>query len=83
MCDAALVGTGGMLRWLWRGMGDHGAQMGAILGVFDELYNPGAARAQDELRAQHERVQPLPSPGDKMLSEGRVTIASRAKPTGD
>ena len=40
----------------------------------DEVFNPGAARAREELERQHEAVIPTPSPGDKLLSEGRVVI---------
>ena len=63
-------------------MDGHSAQVGAVLGVFSEIYNPSAARAQEELRAQHERVQPLPSPGDKLLREGRVVIRRPTTATG-
>ncbi len=40
----------------------------------DEVFNPGAARAREELERQHEAVIPTPSPGDKLLNEGRVVI---------
>lgn len=73
-----------MLRWLWRGGGGHTMPMaGVMVGVFDELYNPGAVRAHDELRAQHERVLPCPSPGDRMLTEGRVRITRSKKATSE
>jgi hypothetical protein len=48
--------------------------MGAALGAMDGLVNPGAARAREILDEQHERVIPTPSPGDRMLKEGRIVI---------
>lgn len=63
-----------MLAWMRRGLGSSGG-MSAVLGALDSFFNPGAARAQDELKEQHERVIPTPSPGDRMLSEGRLVIA--------
>ena len=48
--------------------------MGSAFQVMDEVFNPGAARAREELAAQHEHVIPVPSPGDKMLREGHITI---------
>ena len=44
------------------------------MGVFDEIYSPSAARAREHLDRQHEQVMPTPSPGDRLLSEGRVVI---------
>jgi hypothetical protein len=52
--------------------------MGAALGALDEVFNPGAARARDLLDAQHERVVPTPSPGDRLLDDGRITIVRPA-----
>lgn len=55
---------------------DRGApSMGAAIGALDAVFNPGAARAREERDAQHERVIPTPSPGDRMLHEGRIVIA--------
>lgn len=66
-----------MLMWMKRGLGTR-SSMGAVLGALDEVFNPGGARAHDDLKEQHERVIPTPSPGDRMLSEGRVVLRARA-----
>jgi hypothetical protein len=62
-----------VLTWMRRGLGTRGG-MSAVLGALDSVFNPGAARAHDEIEEQHQRVIPTPSPGDRMLSEGRVVI---------
>lgn len=62
-----------MLVWLKKGLDGRGG-MGSVLGALDEVFNPGAARARDEMHEQHERVIPTPSPGDRLLREGRVRI---------
>ncbi|MGN6686512.1 MAG: hypothetical protein ACTHK1_03130 [Actinomycetales bacterium] len=69
----------GVLGWLRRNLGDHTA-MGGVLGVFEEFYNPAAARADEERQAQHERVQPAPSPGDRLLNEGRLVLPAKPEP---
>jgi hypothetical protein len=66
-----------MLKWLRQGMGAS-ASMSGVVGAFEELFNPGAARGRQELQEQHERVIPVPSPGDKLLDEGKVVIRRRA-----
>ncbi len=43
-------------------------------GILDELFNPGAARAREERDRQHEAVIPVPSPGDDILRDGKITI---------
>ena len=63
-----------MLRWLRQGMGGSASAMSGVIGALEEFYNPAAARARQELKEQHERVIPVPSPGDKLLDEGRVVI---------
>jgi hypothetical protein len=67
-----------MLRWLRQGMGDSASAMGGVIGALEEFYNPAAARAREELEAQHERVIPVPSPGDQLLDDGRVVIRDEA-----
>jgi hypothetical protein len=62
-----------MLTWMRRGLDSH-TSMSAALGALDEIFNPGAARSHEELKEHHERVIPTPSPGDRMLTEGRVRI---------
>ncbi len=59
------------LAWLRKG--SSGSASG-VLGAFDVIYNPAAARAREELDRQHEQVVPTPSPGDRMLTEGRLVI---------
>jgi hypothetical protein len=64
-----------MIRWMRRGLRDSQPGMSAALGALDAIVNPAAARASDELREQHERVMPAPTPGDRLLREGKVVIA--------
>lgn len=67
-----------MLRWLRGSMGGSASALSGVIGALEEFYNPAAARAREELKEQHERVIPAPSPGDKLLDEGKVVI--RRKP---
>lgn len=53
---------------LWKGL-----TVGAV-SVFDEVFSPAAARARDHLQADHERRIPTPSPGDRLLDDGRIVI---------
>jgi hypothetical protein len=68
-----------MLRWLRGTMGGSAAGMNAMIGALDSFFNPAAARARKELEEQHERVVPIPSPGDKLLAEGKVVIPRSPK----
>jgi hypothetical protein len=68
-----------MLRWLRESMGGSAAGVNAMFGALEEVFNPAAARARKELQEQHERVIPIPSPGDKLLAEGRVVIPRTPK----
>jgi hypothetical protein len=52
-------------------MGGSASAIGSVIWALEELYNPAAARARKE---QRERVIPAPSPGDKLLDEGKVVI---------
>lgn len=61
------------MEFLTRLRGKSGAAMGAATAL-DQFFNPGAARAREELDHQHELVLPAPSPGDKLLDEGRIVI---------
>ena len=63
-----------MLKWLRRSMGGSKAGMASVVGAVDQVVNPGAARATELLKEQNERVMPVPSPGDRLLAEGKVTI---------
>jgi hypothetical protein len=71
-----------VLIWMRRGLGSRGG-MSAVLGALDSVFNPGAARAHDEIEEQHQRVIPTPSPGDRMLTEGRVVIRRSDKAETD
>lgn len=71
-----------MLTWMRRGLGSRGG-MSAVLGALDSVFNPGAARAHDEIDEQHQRVIPTPSPGDRMLTEGRVVITRPGRSARD
>ena len=66
-----------MLRWLRGTMGGSAAGVNAMIGALEDIFNPAAARARKE---QHERVVPIPSPGDKLLAEGKVVIPRTPKP---
>jgi hypothetical protein len=68
-----------MLRWLRGSMGGSAAGMNAMIGALDSVFNPAAARARKELEEQNERVVPIPSPGDKLLAEGKVVIRQTPK----
>jgi hypothetical protein len=59
-------------------MGGSASGMGGVVGALEEFFNPAAARAREELQQQHERVIPVPSPGDKLLDEGKVVIHRKA-----
>ncbi len=51
------------------------------MGVLEEIFNPAAYRARQELDRQKEIVVAVPSPGDRMLSEGKFVI--EAIPIGE
>jgi hypothetical protein len=68
-----------MLRWMRQGMGGSASAMSGVIGALEEFFNPAAARARQELQEQHERVIPAPTPGDKILDEGRVVIRRKAE----
>jgi len=60
-------------------MGGSAAGMNAMIGALDSVFNPAAARARKELEEQNERVVAVPSPGDKLLAEGKVVIRQSPK----
>lgn len=72
-----------MFRWLNARMGGSTAGMGAAVGAIDFFFHPGAAGARELLQEQNRRVVATPSPGDKLLDEGRIVIrlGSRKGPT--
>jgi hypothetical protein len=65
-----------------RGEGTTSAAAGGLAGVLDEFFNPGAARAREELQGEHERVQETPSPGDLLLRDG-VLVVRRPQPPAE
>jgi hypothetical protein len=69
-----------MLRWLRGSMGGSAAGMNAMVGALDTFFNPGAARARERLEEQNERTIAIPSPGDKLLDEGRIVIRRKPEP---
>jgi hypothetical protein len=68
----------GVIGWLRRGMGESSTSWSAAIGGIEEFVNPAAARAKEDLREQNERVMPTPSPGDRMLDEGRIVLRRHA-----
>ena len=75
-----------MLGWLRRSMGDSKRGTGAVLGVLDDIWHPGAARAREQLDSQNERVMPAPTPGDKLLDDGKIVVrrpTDHATPTSE
>jgi hypothetical protein len=70
-----------MLSWLRRSMGDSRRGSAAVLGVLDDIWHPGAARAREQLDSQNERVMPAPSPGDKLLKDNKIVVVVRPDQT--
>ena len=64
-----------MLRWMRLVLGHRGrGGMGAILNGVDEMWHPGAVRSREDLDLQHQQAVPVPSPGDRLLEDGRITL---------
>ena len=64
-----------MLGWFWRHMGRRSrGGVGAMLGGVDEVFHPEAARAREQIDRQHSMVTPMPSPGDKLLKDGKLIV---------
>lgn len=57
-----------------RGLGASSESLGGALGAFDAIFHPGAHRAREELKQANERKIAIPSPGDRLLHENRITI---------
>ncbi len=64
------------MGWFQKALRDSEGKASAAgaLGAIDDVFNPTAARAREELQAQHEHVVPVPSPGDDVLKRGRITL---------
>jgi len=72
------VRQGGLvLRSLRRLLGRSNRSARAAVSVLDEVWQPGRARARERLDARHEQAQPAPSPGERLLSEGRLHLRRR------
>jgi hypothetical protein len=64
-----------MMDWMRRRVGVKGrGALGALLNGADEVWHNSAVRARQELDWQHQRVSPAPSPGDRLLADGRVIV---------
>lgn len=57
----------------WSDASGLGVASGAF-GAFDEIFNPAAVRAKEQLKADHERQVPKPSPGDDALKTGTFVL---------
>lgn len=79
-CAAAEISVGDEPgeRTVSRFWSDSRSNTGALVsqgfGALDEVFNPGAARAKEQLKADHERQLPVPSPGDDALRTGSLVI---------
>ena len=62
-----------LLEWLRRGLGGS-AGLASAVGVVESVFAPSAAEARHFREREHERVIPVPSPGDRMLDEGVVVL---------
>lgn len=58
-----------MLSWMRKTMA--GSQPGAssTLSALEEVFAPAAAKARLDLESRNERAIPIPSPGDKLLTD--------------
>ena len=67
-----------MLSWMRKTMG--GSQPGAssTLSALEEVFAPAAAKARLDLESRNERAIPIPSPGDKLLTD-RVLVVKVSK----
>lgn len=72
----------GIFIGLSAGAGGAGNALSGGLSALDAVFNPGAARAREELEQQHERVVSTPSPGDRMLDDG-VFVVQAPRPDPD
>lgn len=43
-------------------------------GVFDEIFNPAGHRAQQDIKEQHDKVAPAPTPADDPHGKGEVDL---------
>jgi hypothetical protein len=48
--------------------------VGAMLNGADELWHASAVRGREELELQHQQIVPAPSPGDRLLDQGRAVL---------
>ena len=71
-----------MLRWL-RGDSRTSAGGSALGGALADAFDPGAARARQELEREHERVEEAPTPGDRLLHDGVLVVRRAPAPSED
>lgn len=57
----------------WSEASGLGVASGAF-GALDEIFNPAAVRAKEQLKADHERQVPMPSPGDDAWKTGTIVL---------
>lgn len=46
----------------------------SVLGALEEVFNPMAARMRQEWEQRNEQAIPIPTPGERMLRDGRIRI---------
>ena len=76
--EAIAVGDEPGERTVSRFWSDSRSSAGAVttqaFTALDDVFNPGAARAKESLKADHERQVPIPSPGEDALRTGSLVI---------
>ncbi len=63
-----------MLSWMRKTMGGSGPGASSSLGALEEIFAPAAAKARLDLESRHEMAIPVPSPGDKLLTDRLLVI---------
>ncbi|MDO9484946.1 MAG: hypothetical protein Q7K25_02675 [Actinomycetota bacterium] len=63
-----------MLSWMRKTMGGSAPGASSSLGALEEIFAPAAAKARLDLESRHEMTIPIPSPGDKLLTERLLVI---------
>ena len=73
-----------MLGWFYRVFGKRTrGGMNAVLGGLDSLFHPEAVRSRESIERDHSMVEPMPSPGDKLLKDGLVVERPPQPPDED
>ena len=71
-----------VLSWMRRTMGGSQPGSSSALTALEEVFAPAAAKARLDLESRNERSIPIPSPGDRLLSD-RVLVVRVASPPAD